>query len=894
DWAADTNFADYFVGRTAQTAQPADRGRPGGKSTPVSAGGRADREASGVPATMHCRRDNPQQECNSMSRQLLLVGAAMAWAATLLTGLSGCRPQQPFYLFDDGDLSHYLDVATEIDYPDVDECPLADVEGAIRPFSLSNSDSRDIWNLNLDEAVRTAMENSKVIRSIGGRIQPMTPLGTVAMPDYLVRSPEAASTVYDPALVESNPRFGTEAALSAFDTQFTSSVFWEKNDAPRNPLVFPGSEAVFPRVAKDDVGSFQVQLAKTAATGGQWILRHHVDYSKQNTSRLFISDWNVNLEAEFRQPLLQRAGVQFNRIAGPGAIPGFNNGVMIARINTDIRLAEFEASIRNLVSDVENAYWDLYFAYRRLDAVVAGRDSGLQTWRQMHAQLIVGTGDAAEEAQARNQYFLFESAMERSLNALYEAESRLRYIMGLAATDGRLIRPADEPTTAKVEFDWHECHGEALTRSVELREQRWKIKQRDLELISAKNYLLPQLDAVGRYRWLGLGDDLLGNTDGPDGAFNNAYQSMTTGDFAEWHLGLELNIPIGFRKEMAGVRYAQLNLARERSLLQEQELEVSHQLAWAIREMDAYLKISQTNFNRRIAARAEVKTAEAKMEAGVSGGTLDRVLDAQRRLAEAESDYYESLVNYNKAITNVHYRKGSLLEYNGVHLAEGPWPGKAYFDARRQARQRDASFYLDYGFTRPKVISRGTYEQEAGGGVVLPDGGIGIDGPIETQDLGPEQIPAPAAEPIAPPGQSVDPSAAEPPDPRPNMQAGGPAIGETQTAPWITIKRTLPANDATARDLGLLDLSALAAKPAAEHSGGTARPSPVEKATYQEPATRSQSGQTARAETDSTAKKSRQDTWVNSKRADTKHESVANPPATETVGSASGWKRLQR
>ena len=73
--------------------------------------------------------------------------------------------------------------------------------------------------------------------------------------------------------------------------------------------------------------------------------------------------------------------------------------------------------------------------------------------------------------------------------------------------------------------------------------------------------------------------------------------------------------------------------------------------------------------------------------------TLDLLLDAQRRRAEAESAYYRSLVDYNQAIMNVHYRKGSLLDYDGVYLAEGPWPAKAYFDAMRQARKRDAGMY---------------------------------------------------------------------------------------------------------------------------------------------------------------------------------------------------------
>ena len=39
-------------------------------------------------------------------------------------------------------------------------------------------------------------------------------------------------------------------------------------------------------------------------------------------ANLFPSVWNTNVEASFRQPLLQGAGVRFNRIAGPGNVPG--------------------------------------------------------------------------------------------------------------------------------------------------------------------------------------------------------------------------------------------------------------------------------------------------------------------------------------------------------------------------------------------------------------------------------------------------------------------------------------------------------------------------------------------------------------------------------------------
>ena len=63
------------------------------------------------------------------------------------------------------------------------------------------------------------------------------------------------------------------------------------------------------------------------------------------------------------------------------------DGVMIARIRTDETLADFEGGVRNLMHDVEDAYWELYFAYRDLEARKMGRDSALETWKKTAALL---------------------------------------------------------------------------------------------------------------------------------------------------------------------------------------------------------------------------------------------------------------------------------------------------------------------------------------------------------------------------------------------------------------------------------------------------------------------------------------------------------------------------
>ena len=715
-----------------------------------------------------------------MQRQ---IRASISLLLCALTLLSGCKPTQPFFFAEDGnilgkgDLSHYLNVATDLEYPDVDSLPLDEVSGAQAPLTLTNSENFDVWDLTLEEATRIMLTNSKVMRQLGGRISDGGSNIAVATPEVLTQNPGAAITVYDPALVESGNGTGTgspfsgtgvEAALSEFDATLDSSIIWSKNDRPQNfdiPLIFNP-------VLVQDLGTYSLGISKIAANGSTFTFRNNINYDQNNNaSRITPSDWSTNFEAAFSQPLLQGAGTQYNRIAGPlsfqqAAGGGVNqiDGVIISRIRYDVALTDFEEGVRDMMLEVEDLYWELYFAYRDLDARKIGRDSSLETWRKVKALKGVGTqgGEADKEAQARSQYFLFRSQVEAAFTNLLRIENRLRYKMGLAATDGRLIRPVDEPTTAQIDFDWASIHLEALTRRTELRNQKWQIKRRELELIATKNNLMPRLDASGTYRWLGAGNDLIGSADGipPFQPGSSAFDILEDGDFQEWQLGVQFSMPIGFRRALSGVRHHQLLLARERAVLEDLELTVSHQLSEAVRDIDFNFQNTQTNFNRRVASQDEVDAVRTVYESGRV--PIDLLLDAQRRRAEAESAYYRSLVDYNRAIMRVHYRKGSLLEYNGVYLAEGPWPAKANFDALRRARQRDASTFIDYGYSRPNVISRGPVGQfmEMPGStrepVVAPTPVTEIDDSPDDNALEALPFPQPTEGPIDPTGGETE------------------------------------------------------------------------------------------------------------------------------------------
>jgi outer membrane protein TolC len=612
---------------------------------------------------------------------------------------------QPYYLHEDGDLSHYLDTANEIDFPDVEHASLEEVTKTLAPLTIRNADFDTTWDLSLEEAIATALHNSKVIRTFG-QIRQFGQFVT-GPAERLASGPDSVGTVYDVAIQETG-QGGVEQVLSNFDAVFNSSATWESFDRVQNFRSGQGTQT--PLLQQDQV-SLTNEISKQSASGAQYFLRNTSTYTGANSfitaaPRAVPSDWFTTIETEIRQPLLRNRGTQVNRIP-----------VVLARIRTDVSLSVFEIQVMSLLSEVERAYWELYFFYYNLEAATIGRDSALGIWRRVYAKFESGApgGEAEQEAQAREQYFTFRFRVESEKNNVLKSETRLRFLLGLSSSDGRLIRPADLPTTAEIRFDWPTIHREALMRSPVLRQQRWQIKRRELELIAARNQLLPRLDAVGLYRWTGAGDKF--NSDRPPtvnpppnaSTFpSGAIQNLLDGGFQEFRIGAELEIPLGFRRELSQVRNQQLLLARERARLKDMELEVTHVLDDAVKELDAQYQLLQTSMNRAAAAHKQVESVEAAFDAGTV--VLDLLLDAQRRRADAQAAAYQALVQYNLAIVTMHFRKGSIFEYNNIMLAEGPWPAKAYFDAQNAARQRDASYCINYGYSRPDVISRGLVE----------------------------------------------------------------------------------------------------------------------------------------------------------------------------------------
>ncbi len=591
-------------------------------------------------------------------------------ASLTVTLIVGCSAQRKASLEYEPICQPCADAYQRIETPVIDDCDCGDncrcgdsdpLLSSLPPVTISNFHDQEPWELTVDECVHLALSNSKVMQKLGG---------------VVTTNPQAVSTLYDQAIAETSTG-GVEAALSAFDAQVNSGLFFNHQERKFNNLFFGGGAAA----VTTDAATFRTDLSKTTAAGTRLTLRNQIDYNRNNVpiNRFpSVYDW-LNL-VEVRQPLWRGAGSAVNRIAGPNAQPGIYNGVLISRIRSDISLADFERSVRDLVRDVERNYWELYFAYHDLHTRLEARDAARKVWQNRKLRLENGIGRPDDEAQARQQYFTFQAQSESALTGtlingqvgvqpgVLGAERTLRRLLGLAPVDGRLIRPVSDPAIAPVVLDWDQSQSIALERRVEIRRQQWSIKQRQLELFASQNLNQWQFDVVGQYGFRGFGDNLFGSRDRPEGS---AFDDLINGDLDDWQVGVELGGAIGKRRGYVAIRNAELNLAREKTILKEQKRQLMHDLNAAFVEVDRAMAGIRTSYNSNVAVQEELLPKQKRVDAGQD--EIFFLLDTQQRAATAASNVHRAIATYNQALLEYDYTSGRLLERHGITLEEGPW-----------------------------------------------------------------------------------------------------------------------------------------------------------------------------------------------------------------------------
>lgn len=663
----------------------------------------------------------------------------------------------------------------QIEYPTMvcDDSDETEFYGS-RPMTITDFQETEAWELTIEECVELALANSKIMQKLGG---------------VVVNAPQGVTTLYDQGLFETS-QGGVEAALSDFDAQVSNSLFLNRTER-----VFNNQFALVSAGAVSTQNSYQFQLSKQTASGASLAFRSTTSYNKNNSAaNLFQSNYDIVNLMEFRQPLMRGRGTMVNRVAGPNSLPGQYNGVLISRIRSDISLADFEAAVRDLVFDVENNYWELYFAYRDLDTKIEARESARETWENRKLRYDNGLSRPDDEAQARGNYYSFDFQAQDALAGkpngqlgVLGAERNLRRLMGIPAGDGRVIRPSSEPSVAPVVFDWEESQVQALGRRVEIRRQKWAVRQRELELCAAKALNKWQFDMIGQYGFRGFGDNLFGSIPRPSTAGptpgGGAFNDMIVGDLDDWQLGFEFGGAIGNRRGHLAIRNAELNLVREKSILKEQQRQILHDLNAAYVEVDRAMANLKTSLNARIASEEELVPKQKRVKEGQEN--IFFLLDAEQRVALTESAVHRSVADYNRALLAYAYTAGTLLARNNIRLTEGAWSAdaqnRAFEKAPRYERTGPNTQYRDtqpvsigpFSQTAPALAGNvdqdGTIRPMGGAAGAPPESRIPAPQPNERSVLPTEQrVPAPAPE------SSGEAPASIPPADRPDTEINPP------------------------------------------------------------------------------------------------------------------------
>lgn len=604
-----------------------------------------------------------------------------------LAGLAGCKQQCFIHECDYDHYQYHLGLP-----PNLENNPSASVTPTTvampEPSTVRNPD-RAPRHLTLSEAIAMALENG----NIGSQTTTNPGLARDDLIGFTGRGLAGSDSIRVLAMDPAVSAADIEAALSKFDAVWQTSMTWNNTDSATS------GSFVNQFQPNGESATFRTGLIKPLPTGGVAGITFDTVYNfRQNATSiggLPNPVYTDNLQFQFEQPLLQGFGVEINqlRAAHPGGTqPGLQiptggrvEGILITRLRFDQQRAQFQSEVHFLLLNVEAAYWNLYDAYWTLYAREQALRQAFEAWKINKARYEAGRTNIQDFAQTRQQYELFRGQRLSALGQVLENERQLRALIGLPGEDGTRLIPIDAPTLTPYEPDWATAANEALAMRPELVIAREDLKFRQLDVINAKNLLLPDLRLISSYGLNGLGSRL-------DGVSGNAFRSLASDRFTDWTVGLRLNVSLGYRDAHAQTRVARLNLARSYLTLQDEERKALRLLEQQYRRLFEFHQQIEIQRSQREAAAAQLKARFDEFLAG--RGTLDILLEAQRVWSEALRSEYDFISQYNIALAGFEFAKGTILQHDNVSISEGTLPQCAQKRAVEHERERSKAIVL--------------------------------------------------------------------------------------------------------------------------------------------------------------------------------------------------------
>ena len=523
---------------------------------------------------------------------------------------------------------------------DPSQLPIARLPDVPAPSTVSTpqSDKEPLY-LSLDDAIRTALLNSEVVRVLTGS-----------------GASSSGRTIYDPAITNTD----IDQARGTFDPRLQVLNTFDRDE-------IPGVSGIPPAIDgdRDDRYSMGLGLSKSTITGGTASLGVNADHLRSTRGYELNPQASSSVDLSFEQPLLKGAGHRANLAP-----------IEIARIDTERSFYQLKGSVQQLVRGVIDGYWALVFARTDIWARRQQVKQGQWAFDLADASFRHELGNAGERAQARSSLAGFRANLITSEADVLRREAALRNVLGLPPSDGTQIVPVTPPSKGWIGVEWDTILRTAEQYRPDLIELKLVVEADQQQLLAAGNQALPEVNASALYRWNGLAGR----------ASDGRWLSSEAGQFTGWQFGIDVSLPLGLRQSRAALRQRELLLMRDRANLEQALHNATHLLAEDYRNLAQYYEQYQAFKETREAARTNLDAQSARWAADLA--IYLNVLQAITSWGDAVDSEAQSLLQYNTEFASLQEQMGTILEEHGIRFTEeqyysiGPlgrlFPGRPY------------------------------------------------------------------------------------------------------------------------------------------------------------------------------------------------------------------------
>src|SRR5947209_8898907 len=199
---------------------------------------------------------------------------------------------------------------------------------------------------------------------------------------------------------------------------------------------------------------------------------------------------------QFTQPIWRNRSIDRNR-----------QQIRIQRKRLEQSDSDFRLRTIAVISQVQNAYWDLVFALRNEQNQIANVKLAQENFRRTEASVAAGASAPLDRAEIETELATREDALLIANQQVTVAENTLKTLMlkdPLSSDWSKVLVPTDEPSFDETPFNLETALKEASENRPEVRRLKLEQEVNDINLQFYKNQTKPRVDLTGTFQTNGL------------------------------------------------------------------------------------------------------------------------------------------------------------------------------------------------------------------------------------------------------------------------------------------------------------------------------------------------------------------------------------------------------